>query len=266
MAPNLVAHRGVDGAVPAHHDHRHRQHAGAPFLEQRDAVDVGHPDVQQHQVGRSRSRGARLRGVLRQSTVWPSSVRISDSRARMPSSSSTTRMIAMAFQCVPARGGRCDGGAMPSAGANFENDKAKLAPRSPAAPGARQSAGGSRATPGWRADARAVLVGDLLDHRQAQARALALGGDVGLEGALEHLVGEAVAVVDDLSGARRARRPRSVPRASVRSTHAAVAAVGHRVERVLHEVVDHLAQLRRVADDAAARCRARRAAARRPAP
>ena len=53
------------------------------------------------------------------------------------------------------------------------------------------------ATATWD-DARAVFVGDLLDDRQAQAGALALGGDVRLEGPLEHLVREAVAVVEHL--------------------------------------------------------------------
>ena len=62
--------RGVDGAVARHHHHRHRQLARArPLLEQRDAVGVGHPDVEQHQVRpraaahrrapRSRSRASR---------------------------------------------------------------------------------------------------------------------------------------------------------------------------------------------------------------
>merc|ERR1739841_249256 len=40
-----------------------------------------------------------------------------------------------------------------------------------------------------------VLVGDLLDHRQTQPGALDLGGDVGLERALDDFVGEARAVV-----------------------------------------------------------------------
>jgi hypothetical protein len=52
--------------VTAHHDHRHRQLAGgAPLLEQADAIDVGHPDVEQHEVGpHLLARGARLRRVL----------------------------------------------------------------------------------------------------------------------------------------------------------------------------------------------------------
>jgi hypothetical protein len=51
-APIRVASTAVSiVAWPRHHDHRHRQLAGRrPLLEQRDAVDVGHPDVEQDQV------------------------------------------------------------------------------------------------------------------------------------------------------------------------------------------------------------------------
>jgi hypothetical protein len=43
--------RGVDGRVPAHHQHRHREEPrGRPFLEQGHAVGVGHPDVEQDEV------------------------------------------------------------------------------------------------------------------------------------------------------------------------------------------------------------------------
>jgi DNA-binding response OmpR family regulator len=60
--------RGVDRAVSRHHHHRHVQvPAGVPLLEQRDAVHVGHPDVQQHEVGAlALAQQPRLRGVLRQ--------------------------------------------------------------------------------------------------------------------------------------------------------------------------------------------------------
>jgi hypothetical protein len=45
--------RGVDRRVSGHHDHGHRQlAAGRPLLEQRHAVGVRHPDVEQHQVDR----------------------------------------------------------------------------------------------------------------------------------------------------------------------------------------------------------------------
>ncbi len=59
--------RGVDGAVPRHHHHRHVELAvGRPLLEQGDAVGVGHPDVEQHHVGTHRvaggARGGRVLG------------------------------------------------------------------------------------------------------------------------------------------------------------------------------------------------------------
>ena len=51
-------------AWPRHHDDRHGQQAVAlPFLEQRDAVGIGHPDVEQDQVGRAGWRA--LAGLLR---------------------------------------------------------------------------------------------------------------------------------------------------------------------------------------------------------
>ena len=41
---------GLDRAVTRHHDDRHRQlRRRAPFAQQRDAVGVGHPDVEQHE-------------------------------------------------------------------------------------------------------------------------------------------------------------------------------------------------------------------------
>ena len=105
----------------------------------------------------------------------------------MPSSSSTTRMVAMNSQCArdvaATAARRGDGG--PSA-ASLENDSETCAP---ARAVRRRAAGavGRRAEVG-DADARAVLVGDLLHHRQAEAGALVLGRDVGLERALEHLL------------------------------------------------------------------------------
>jgi hypothetical protein len=41
-----------------------------PFLEQRDAVGIGHPDVEQHHVwAPGLARGARLGGVFRQQDI-----------------------------------------------------------------------------------------------------------------------------------------------------------------------------------------------------
>ena len=43
--------RSFDRGVAGHHHDRHRQLAArGPFLEQRDAIGVGHPDVEQHEV------------------------------------------------------------------------------------------------------------------------------------------------------------------------------------------------------------------------
>ena len=59
--------RGLDRAVPGHHHHRHRQQSVArPLAQQRHAVGVGHPDVEQHERRlRALAIGARFAGVLR---------------------------------------------------------------------------------------------------------------------------------------------------------------------------------------------------------
>jgi hypothetical protein len=61
-------HGGVDGAVAGHHDDRHVELAArVPFLQQGDAVDIGHPDVEQDQIGADAvTRQACLTGVFRQ--------------------------------------------------------------------------------------------------------------------------------------------------------------------------------------------------------
>ena len=60
-------YRGVDGAVPGHHHHRHgKQAAAGPLLEQGNAIGVRHPDVEQHHIGtRVLAARARFSGVLR---------------------------------------------------------------------------------------------------------------------------------------------------------------------------------------------------------
>ena len=105
---------------------------------------------------------------------------------------------------APAAGSTADAAAAAGAGCRARISKmiAKLAPRATAG----RVALAVRAEVG-DAHARAVFVGDLLDHRQAQAGALGLGRHVGLEGALEHLVGEAGPVVDAPAAAPRAARP-----------------------------------------------------------
>ncbi len=57
--------RRLDRAVPGHHDHRAVVAVGdRPLAQQRDAVGVRHPDVEQHEIGQLRRAGAaRLRRV-----------------------------------------------------------------------------------------------------------------------------------------------------------------------------------------------------------
>ena len=101
------------------------------------------------------------------------------------------------------------------AGASFENDSETCAPHTRGSAPASPPAGGCMQV--GHAHPRAVLVGDLLDHRQPEAGALALGRHVGLERALQHLVGEAGAVVDHVQAhqahvaARRCAAPRCAP-------------------------------------------------------
>ena len=54
------------GAVAGHHHHRAVEAGGSarPFTQQRDAVGIRHPDVEQHEVGvLTRPCGTRLRRV-----------------------------------------------------------------------------------------------------------------------------------------------------------------------------------------------------------
>src|ERR1035437_3419516 len=64
-------YRSVDGGVATHHDHWHGQKTGGgPLLEQSDAMGIGHPDIEQHQVRPvARARRSCLLGVLRQLDV-----------------------------------------------------------------------------------------------------------------------------------------------------------------------------------------------------
>ena len=63
----------VDRSVAGHHHHRHVQQAARrPFLEQRDAIRIRHPDVEQHQVGAHLAADpARFGGVLGQRDAVP---------------------------------------------------------------------------------------------------------------------------------------------------------------------------------------------------
>ena len=94
----------------------------------------------------------------------------------------------MGAQCACGNAGWV--GSVLGAAARLENDSETCAPACRAAVGCR-----SAIVAVADAHPRTMLVGDLLHHRQAEPGALALGGDVGLEGALQHLVGEAGAIV-----------------------------------------------------------------------
>ena len=105
-----------------------------------------------------------------------------------------------------------------------------------------------RAGPVLDRDAAVMLVDDLLHYREAQARAAGLGGHVGLEDARHQFLREAAAVVATPPGARVS------PASSVRTSMDAGRApsrtpILQRVLRVLHQVVDHLADLRAVGPD-----------------
>src|SRR3546814_17116359 len=60
--------RRVDSCVAAHHDNRHiEQTLRPPFFKQAYAVGVGHPDIQQEQIGSSpQARSERLCGIFSQ--------------------------------------------------------------------------------------------------------------------------------------------------------------------------------------------------------
>ena len=101
-------HRGVDRAVARHHHDRHRQQPRArPLLEQRDAVGVRHPDVEQHEIG-ARARCGTRAPRSRSPRAAPGSLlrdRISESSSRIPISSSTTRICCIALSLL-LRSGR----------------------------------------------------------------------------------------------------------------------------------------------------------------
>ena len=91
-----------------------------------------------------------------------------------------------------------------------------------------------------------MFLDDLLHHGQPQAGAAGLRGDIGFECTLENFFRETGAIVHHLeaNGTRLA-----VIRSGGlgRDDGQAVRKIGHRVERVLHQVVDDLAQLAGVA-------------------
>jgi hypothetical protein len=78
-----------------HHHHRHVELAVAgPFLEQRDAIGIGHPDVEQDQVGTpGLARRPRLGGIFGELDVVTLVAQDLESSSRIPTSSSTTSIF-----------------------------------------------------------------------------------------------------------------------------------------------------------------------------
>jgi hypothetical protein len=91
--------RGLDRGMARHHHHGHGElPARSPFLQQRDAVrGPASRDIEQHEIGRPRSRRRASPGSSASITCGPPSARISDSSSRMPTSSSTTSICAMSY-------------------------------------------------------------------------------------------------------------------------------------------------------------------------
>ena len=104
-APSRVASTAVSTVPwPGHHHHRAvvAGHCG-PLAQQRDAVGVGHPDVEQHQVRDWRGRATRApaRHRRRHRRRSPPRRVFPCSRTRMSASSSTTRIL-LALMPVPS--------------------------------------------------------------------------------------------------------------------------------------------------------------------
>ena len=197
--------RGVDGAVAAHHDHRHRQQAAAPHsLSSVMPSTSGIQMSSSTRSGRMRSRTARACAAFSaSSTEWPSSERISDSRLadaqlvvdhqnRCHELSVHLRCAAPAARVAATRGRRR---------ASLENDNETWAPRT--LPPRRHR---SRAQVG-DAHARAVFVGDLLAPPPGPGRCLwSWSSRRARRRACSTLSAKAGPVVDARSGAPRARR------------------------------------------------------------
>src|SRR5687768_14267104 len=162
--------------------------------------------------GRPRSRKRRASPALSASSTWcPSSARISESSSRMPTSSSTTRICAIALRGLGERQQHADR----CAAARMVVDR----------------------------DAAVMLVDNFLHDGQAEAAAALLGGDIGFEDARHQLLWKAAAIVRhrepdllaDQLGTHLDHGARLAPRT-----------VLERILRVLDEIVDHLPDLRAI--------------------
>jgi hypothetical protein len=63
--------RRINGAVTGHHDYRHVELPGSmPFLQQRDAIGVRHPDIEQHKIRAQLATDTpRRRGVFGETNI-----------------------------------------------------------------------------------------------------------------------------------------------------------------------------------------------------
>src|SRR6267143_1371829 len=174
-------------------------------------------------------------------TTWPSSARISERSSRIPISSSTTRMLAMAI----GSNGRLAGRPGPSYPSEYDCHGCSGAPEAI-----------DQLDPGI------VFVDDFLHHRQSESRSTRLGGHVGLESAPKYIRRETGAIVLD----RKTHGPpgrveagnRLVDHDRFRAYHDLAGAGPYRAGglrardrrlRVGHQIVDQLAQVRGVALD-----------------
>src|SRR5882672_7115903 len=130
-------------------------------------------------------------------TAWPSSERISDRSSRMPTSSSTTRMVAIrgARRCrqgmhLHAAG---SGNAPARTGRDVCSDRLYHAPENDGY--ARAATGGHAAID--ELDASSVFVDDFFHHRQTQAGAAGFGCDIGFKGTPKYIRGKPGAVILD---------------------------------------------------------------------
>src|SRR5574338_860863 len=162
--------------------------------------------------GRAALRAVRAAEAFSASTMsCPSSLSISKSSSRMPTSSSTMSMFAMGHLSL-VRG--CE----PQADADF------------GAPGVSVH----------QADFSTMFVDDLLHHREAEARPTALRREVRLERMGQHGRRETRAVVPY-------QQRNAVPFRARDERHDALVLFGQRIFGILEQIVDDLPQLGRVA-------------------
>src|SRR6185369_6095969 len=117
------------------------QAAGTPLLQQRDAVDVGHPDVEQDEVGaQALAAGARLRcvfGELDAVAFVGEDFRQEGADAQFIVDNKNGGHGPLCTQCAGAcapGAAACGARAAGSAGANFENDSETWAPATAGSP------------------------------------------------------------------------------------------------------------------------------------